>query len=74
MTVRNCIIGEITHLVEDDLFVGEVVFQFSDGRVPLMRQMSTHEMPIVIRIKGDKTWPFDRVQSEFLKKAETLIS
>ncbi|CAN7477334.1 hypothetical protein LJR231_003270 [Phyllobacterium sp. LjRoot231] len=74
MTIRNCTIGEITHIVDDDLFVGEVIFQFSgDGHVSPTGQTSSHEMLIVIRIKGDKTWPFDRVQSEFLKEAQTLI-
>jgi hypothetical protein len=74
VTIRRCTIGEISHIPEDDLFVGEVVFQFSsDGRVPRMRQTSSQEMLLVVRVKGDKTWPFNRVQSEFLKQAQALI-
>jgi hypothetical protein len=73
VTIRSCKIGEISHISEDDLYVGEVVFQFSDDGRDSLRQMSSHEMLLVIRIKGDKTWPFDRVQSEFLKEAQALI-
>jgi hypothetical protein len=75
VTIKSCTIGEISHITEDDLFVGEVVVQFSsDGRAAPMRQMSGHEMLLVVRMKGDKTWPFDRIQSKFLKQAQALIS
>ncbi len=75
MKISRCSIGEISHIPEDDLFVGEVVFQFSsDGRIPPMRQLSSQDMLLVIKVKGDKSWPFDRVQTEFIKEAQSLIS
>ena len=74
MTIKSCTIGEISHIAEDDLFVGEVVVQFSSkGRAAPMPQMSGPEMLLVVRMKGDKTWPYERVQSELLKEAQALL-
>lgn len=75
MKIISCTIGEISCLNDDDLFVGEVAFRFSsDERMSTMRQASSHDMLLLLKIRGDRTWAFERIQFEFLKQAQVLVS
>ena len=75
MKIISCTIGEISHLSEEDLFVGEVVFvsRVMNG----FRRYGKHPATtwlLILKIKGDKSWCFQPIQSEFLKETHVLGS
>jgi hypothetical protein len=64
-----CGIRDLSFIAADSIFFGRVQFQLSDDALPEHQMAIGHDVDLNIRLKGDASWPFERVEQEFLAKA-----
>jgi hypothetical protein len=74
LRIDYCGIGEISYVSEDGIYVGEVLFQFKDEHLPNLHQISAHSLKILVKVRGEKAWNFERVQESLLGEARHLMS
>lgn len=73
MKITYCGIGNISFIAEEGTYVAQVMFQIRDDRLTGMQHIAGHELEMKIRVPGDSTWPFERVQEAIRVEASTLL-
>ncbi|WP_441227895.1 hypothetical protein AB7813_03700 [Tardiphaga sp. 20_F10_N6_6] len=74
MKVSYCGIGRVSFIADDGIYVGEAHFQIGDESLPASVLTKWHDLKIELRIEGERTWTFEKVQAELIAKAKPLLS